>query len=115
LSDPQAFQALSYYDGWAGLRSMALVHRERRVSDRVQSEMADFLSSVPADAERILDATRAHWAVENTFHWTLHVTFAEHTSRVRLDNAPENCAGLRHVAFNLRKRHPYTASLKRQR
>lgn len=73
------------------------------------------MSSLPAQAERILDATRAHWAVENTFHWTLAVTFAEDASRARLDNAPENFAILRHVAFNLLKRHPYKASLKRKR
>jgi len=115
LSDPSAFQALAYYDGWAGLRSIALVSRERRLPDRIQTETAYFLSSLPAHAERILDATRAHWAVENTFHWTLDVTFAEDASRVRLDNAPENFAVLRHVAFNLLKHHPSKASLKRKR
>ncbi len=115
LTDPHAFQALAYYDGWAGLQSIAMVYRERRLVDRTQAETAYFLSSLPADAERILDATRAHWAVENTFHWTLDVTFAEDASRVRLDNAPENFAILRHVAFNLLKRHPSKASLKRKR
>ena len=115
LSDPQAFQALAYYDGWMGLRSIAVVYRERRLPDRIQTETAYFLSSLPADAERILNATRAHWSVENTFHWTLDVTFAEDASRVRLDNAPENFAVIRHIAFNLLKRHPSKSSLKRKR
>ncbi len=115
LTDPHAFQALAYYDGWAGLQSIAMVYRERRLVDRTPAEPAYFLSSLPADAERILDATRAHWAVENTFHWTLDVTFAEDASRVRLAHAPENFAILRHVAFNLLKRHPSKASLKRKR
>jgi hypothetical protein len=48
-------------------------------------------------------------------HWTLDVTFAEAASRVRLDNAPENLAVLRPVAFNLLKRHPDKATLKRKR
>lgn len=115
LTDPAAFQALAFYDGWAGLRSIAVVYRERRLPDRTQKETAYFLSSLPADAERILDATRAHWSVETTFHWTLDVTFAEDASRVRLDNAPENLAVVRHLAFNLLKRHPSKASLKRKR
>jgi predicted transposase YbfD/YdcC len=115
LSDPQAFQALAYYDGWAGLRSIAVVERERRLPDRIQTEKAYFLSSLPADAQRILNATRAHWSIENTFHWTLDVTFAEDAARVRLDNAPENFAVLRHIAFNLLKQHPYKASLNRKR
>jgi predicted transposase YbfD/YdcC len=62
-----------------------------------------------------LDATRAHWSVESTFHWILDVTFAEDAARVRLDNALENFAILRHVAFNLLKQHPYKASLQRKR
>jgi predicted transposase YbfD/YdcC len=57
----------------------------------------------------------AHWPVENTLHWTLDVTLAEDHSRVRLDNAPGNLAVLRHVAFNLLKRHPDKASLNRKR
>lgn len=115
LADPSAFEALAYYDGWAGLHSIAVVYRERRLPDRPQTETAYFLSSLPADAERILAATRAHWAVENTFHWTLDVTFAEDASRVRLANAPENFAILRHIAFNWLKRHPATATLNRKR
>jgi len=58
LSDPPAFQALAYYDGWAGLRSIAVVYRERRLPDRIQTETAYFLSSLSATAERFLDATR---------------------------------------------------------
>ncbi len=96
--------------------SIAVVYRERRFADQHrQAETAYFLASLLADAERILAATRAHWSVENTFHWTLDVTFAEDASRVRLDNAPENLAVLRHLPFNLLKRHPSTASLKRKR
>src|SRR5258708_30950810 len=115
LSEPLAFQALANYEGWAGLRSIAVVYRQRRLPDRIQNETAYFLSSLPADAGRILQTTRAHWSIENTFHWSMDVTFGEHASRIRLDNAPENFAVLRHVAFNLLKKHPYQASLKRMR
>src|SRR5258708_1260823 len=115
LTNPGAFQALAYYDGWAGLRSIAVVYRERRLPHRTQTETAYFLASLAADAQQILDATRAHWSVENTFHSTLHFTFAEDASRVRLDNAPEDLAVVGHIAFNLLKRHPAKASLTRRR
>jgi|SRR5579859_7288004 len=115
LSAPKACQALAHYDGWAGLRSIAVVYRERQFPTHVQSETAYFLSSLPPDAERILHASRAHGSVENTFHWSLDVTFAKDASRVRLDNAPENFAVVRHIAFNLLKSHPSKASLNRKR
>lgn len=115
LSDPHAFQALAHYDGWANLHSVSCITRERRFADgRVQCETAYFLSSL-SDADRILHASRAHWSVENTFHWTLDVTFGEDASRVRLDNAPENFAIIRHLAFNLLKAHPSKATLNNKR
>lgn len=97
------------------MQSIAVVYRERRFPDGIQTETAYFLSSMPPDAQRVLDASRAHWAVENTFHWSLDVTFAEDACRARLDNSPENFAVLRHIAFNILKRDPFEGSLNRKR
>ena len=63
----------------------------------------------------MLDATRAHWSVENTFHWMMDVIFGEDASRVRLDEAPENLAVVRYIAMNLLKQHPAKISIKRKR
>jgi predicted transposase YbfD/YdcC len=115
ISDPLAFEALAYYDGWANLGSIAMIQRQRQLTDRLQSETVYYLSSLPADAARLLEVSRSHWAVENAFHWTLDVIFAEDASRVRLDDAPENFAVLRHIALNLLKRHPAKLSLNRKR
>ena len=115
LTGPGACQALAYYDAWAGRRCMALVYRQRPLADCIQSETAYGLSRLPAQAQRLLDATRAHGSVEHTFHWTLPVTFAQAASRLRLDNAPQNLAVVRHIAVNLLKPHPSTASLQRNR
>lgn len=115
LADPRAFEAIRHPDGWAGLQSIAMVERERRVQGQVQSETAYFISSLPADAKLLLHATRAHWSVENTFHWTLDVIFREDDARLRTGDSAENFAVLRHIAFNLLKRHPAKLSLKRKR
>lgn len=115
IADPLALESMGYYQGWAGLRSVVMIQRERRTATASQHETVYYLSSLAADAQRLLAATRAHWSVENTFHWTLDVVFAEDASRVRLDDPPENLAVIRHIALNLLKRHPAKLSLKAKR
>lgn len=115
IDDPLALESMGHYDGWVGLRTVAMVIRERHVEGHVQTETAYYLSSLPADAERLLAATRAHWSVENTFHWTMDVVFGEDAARMRLDEAAENFAVIRHIAFNLLKQHPAKLSIKRKR
>jgi len=115
IDDPLALESMGHYEGWAGLQTVVMVERERRIGDKTQRETVYYLSSLPPDAERILAVTRAHWSVENTFHWTMDMVFGEDASRVRLDEAPENFAVIRHIAMNLLKRHPGKQSLKRKR
>jgi len=115
IHDPLAMDCLAHYDGWAGLRTIVMVQRERRSTQAVQTQTVYYLSSLPPDASRLLAATRAHWTVENACHWTLDVTFGEDASRLRLDDAPENFAILRHIALNLLKHHPAKLSLRRKR
>lgn len=115
LHDPLALESLAHYAGWANLHTVVMVQRERQLTDRRQTETAYYLSSLPPDAAQLLAVSRAHWSVENTFHWTLDVIFGEDASQVRTDDAPENFAVLRHIALNLLKRHPAKLSLKRKR
>lgn len=117
LSDPQAFEVIRHHDGWAGLQSIIMVKRERRALDNTStsSETVYFISSLPPDADLLLTAIRAHWSIENNFHWTLDVVFREDDARLQLVNGAENFAILRHFALNLLKRHPAKFSLKRKR
>ena len=39
--------------------------------------------------ERFACAVRSHWAIENSLHWVLDVTFDEDAARNRADNGPE--------------------------
>jgi len=46
-------------------------------------------------------AVRSHWAIENSLHWALDVTFGEDAARNRADSGPENLAILRRLTLNL--------------
>ena len=63
-----------------------------------------YISSLDVSAERLLEAVRAHWSIENSLHWSLDVTFREDQSRVRKDHSSQNLATLRQISHNLLKR-----------
>lgn len=115
IADPLAFEHIRHYDGWADLQTIVRVQRERRFSGNVERETAYYISSLPPHAPHILDATRQHWAVENSLHWVLDVTFREDESRIRHANSPQNFAVLRHIALNILKQDPSKMSLKQKR
>lgn len=98
---------------WPGLQSVALVETERFVADpqeepgRVDGETETqrryLISSLEADAEKILSASRQHWQIENGLHWVLDVAFNEDHSQVRTDNAAENLALVRRLVASVVK------------
>lgn len=58
---------------------------------------------------------RAHWAIENSLHWVLDVTFDEDRARNREDHGPENLAILRKLALNLLRSARPELSIRRKR
>ena len=102
--DPAVLAWLDPMGRWPGLGSIACVEGERRVGGAVTRERRYYASSLPADPARIARAVRAHWGIENRLHWVLDVAFREDESRVRVGNAAENLAVLRHIALNLLRR-----------
>jgi hypothetical protein len=56
---------------------------------------------LPADAERIAQAVRSHWEVENRLHWCLDVQFGDDYARARSGHVAHNLALVRHMALNL--------------
>lgn len=115
VTDPVAFEYIRHYDGWPDLHSIIRVQRERREGDQITSDTAYYISSLTANAATILDATQHHWAIENSFHWVLDVTFAEDDSRIRSGESAENMAVLRTVALNLLKQDTSKSSLRQKR
>jgi predicted transposase YbfD/YdcC len=89
---------------WVGLRSFGLVESTREIAGVVTVERRCYLSSLPAKAQGFAQAVRGHWAVENSLHWTLDVTFNEDQCRVRTGHAAENFSTLRRMALNILKR-----------
>ncbi|HEV7367905.1 ISAs1 family transposase [Arenibaculum sp.] len=73
------------------------------------------LSSRALSPAAYLQAARAHWAVENSLHWVLDVTFDEDRARNRKDHGPENLATLRKLALNVLRRARPEISIRRKR
>jgi predicted transposase YbfD/YdcC len=115
IADPLAFDDIRHYEGWSDLQTILRIQRETRWNGATSQETAYYISSLPNQAARLLEATRHHWAIENSFHWVLDVTFREDDSRIRVGDSPQNMALLRHLALNILKRDTSKASLKQKR
>jgi len=60
-----------------------------------------YVASRALAAKEAAEAIRSHWAIENSLHWVLDVTFKEDKCRSRTGHGPANMAVVRHFAFNL--------------
>ena len=115
ISDPLAFEYIRNYEGWTDLQTIVRVQRERRLPDKTEINTAYYISSLPAEADSLLDATRFHWAVENSLHWVLDVIFREDDARVRVGHAAHNMAILRQLALNIIKKDQSKGSIRTKR
>lgn len=102
---------------WPDAQSIVRVCRETVDGERKKTtEVRQFLSSLPANVERLAWAIRGHWGIENGLHWSLDVTFNEDQSRLRLGHAAENAALLRRLSLSILKRDTrYSDSLRCKR
>ena len=107
-------QTLPVVHQWPGLKAIGWVESQRHQGDDVSVESRYFIASV-GDVERLREAVRSHWGIENGLHWRLDVTFREDESRIRRGNAPHNPGVIRHVAMSLLKREPSKPSVRKKR
>jgi predicted transposase YbfD/YdcC len=102
ISDPEFLSYLRGKDAWAKLQTVFMVERERFLPDQpVSRERVYFITSLPNDAAHLLQASRAHWGVENGLHWVLDIAFREDDARLRRGYGDQNFAVLRQLALNL--------------
>jgi predicted transposase YbfD/YdcC len=102
---------------WPGAQSIVRVCRESTDGQGQKSkEVRDFVSSLPAEVERLAGLIRGHWGIENRLHWSLDVTFREDASRIRQGHGPENTALLRRLTLSILKQDTrYSDSLRCKR
>ena len=92
---------LDYLPNFNGLKSIIMVERTRVIKDIENKETSYFISSLSSDAKKQGTLIRGHWAIENSLHWVLDVTFSEDKCRARTKNAAENMSLLRKICSNL--------------
>jgi predicted transposase YbfD/YdcC len=100
-TDPALIAYLDPAGRWPGLQSVVMVQSRRIIGEMTQSETRYYLSSLPADAQRLNALVRTHWRIENQLHWVLDVVFAEDQSRIRSGYADQNFAALRRFVVSL--------------
>jgi predicted transposase YbfD/YdcC len=71
------------------------------LKDRCRFETRYYISSAALSAARATEAVRSHWAIENSLHWVLDVTFRDDQCRLRTGHGAKNMAVVRHFAINL--------------
>ena len=86
---------------WQSIKAIVRIDSQRDVKGKVSSETRYYVSSLLAPADKILASIRSHWAIENSLHWVLDMSFGEDQSRIRKHNAPQVMAVFRHIALNL--------------
>ena len=106
---------------WPGLNGVVMVESRREMSGagmgtpKVEHETRFYITSLVGSAQLLGPIVRRHWAVENSLHWVLDMTFRDDECRVRTQHAPANFITVKHMAHNLIRRARGKNSLRLRR
>lgn len=101
--------APSYLHGrseWKGLKTIGAAVRVYEENGVEKSDTRYYVSSLRRNGKQFANAVRNHWAIENTLHWSLDMTYREDESRVRNRTFADNLSWLRRMTLSLIKQHP---------
>ena len=100
-----------------GLVSIAMVEAtvEQAATGTATTTRRFYLSSARLTPERLAEAVRGHWAIENSLHWVLDVVFHEDQSRLRKGHGAHNMAIVRRFALGLVRANKAKGSVKTRR
>ena len=98
---------------WPGVKAIGMAMRITEESDGTTSEdVRYFIASRYLSGKRFAQSVRGHWAIENSLHWVVDVTFNEDQSRARERHLADNLSWLRRFGISLLKQHPSKDSIK---
>lgn len=90
--------------GWPGLNAIAMVESTRETGGMIEKDTRIFITSLVMLAHLLGPVIRSHWAIENSLHWVMDMTFRDDECRVRTNHAPANFTTIKHMAHNLLRR-----------
>ena len=100
---------------WPGLKGIIIVDSLRQTGETIERETRLCITSSTLEAKLAGPMVRGHWAIENSLHWVMDMTFRDDACRVRTEHAPANFTTLRHIAQNLFRKAPGKDSLRLRR
>jgi len=100
---------------WCESQSVIEVTRIRHQDKDIIKETSYYISSLAPCAEEISRVIRNHWAIENSRHWILDVTFREDESLIYAQDGAQNMALFKRILLNLLKLNPVKDSIKGKR
>jgi predicted transposase YbfD/YdcC len=100
---------------WPGLKGVIMVESQREFGGKIERETRFYITSTALAAKICGPMIRDHWAIENSLHWVMDMTFRDDERRIRTENAPANFTTLHHMAHNLIRKAPGKDSLRLRR
>jgi predicted transposase YbfD/YdcC len=106
---------------WPGLNGIAMVESIREIpiagngANKIEWETRFYITSLVLLANLLGPIVRSHWAIENSLHWVMDMTFRDDECRIRTDHAPANFTTIKHIAHNLIRKAPGKDSMRLRR